>query len=353
MPMTRLIGGLRRRAWDARLAAAWVAPGLVPRVHHAGLRARWIVPVVAPLILISQVQRSGGTLLGRLFDDHPECFAHPYELLWGKRPGSALATWPGLQPGMSAAAAYARLDERWIRRFVTEGAYRREGSERHPFVFDAALQASLFAEGYAARTPARPRDVLDLYLTAFFNAWLDCQQMYREPKRFVTAFASGLIADAASRAGFRRDYPDGWLISIVREPVSWFASATSFTRSRPLVASVDDAIARWSASTEAALVEASAYPERTIVVCFEDLVRDPRAVMRRICAATGLTFTPALLEPTYNGRPVRSNSSFASRAGFDAGAIDRTAAVPPGDAARLERAAGPLYEAVRRRFAQP
>ena len=31
-------------------------------------------------MLVSQIQRSGGTLLSRLFDGHPECHAHPQEL---------------------------------------------------------------------------------------------------------------------------------------------------------------------------------------------------------------------------------------------------------------------------------
>ena len=40
-------------------------------------------PVTAPLILISQIQRSGGTLLSQLFDGHPEIHAHPSELMIG------------------------------------------------------------------------------------------------------------------------------------------------------------------------------------------------------------------------------------------------------------------------------
>ena len=41
-------------------------------------------PVTSPLVLISQIQRSGGTLLAQLFDSHPEIHAHPHELKIGK-----------------------------------------------------------------------------------------------------------------------------------------------------------------------------------------------------------------------------------------------------------------------------
>jgi hypothetical protein len=39
----------------------------------------------APLVLISQAQRSGGTLLSQLFDSHPAIAAHPHELSIGHR----------------------------------------------------------------------------------------------------------------------------------------------------------------------------------------------------------------------------------------------------------------------------
>ena len=36
-----------------------------------------------PLILIGQIQRSGGTLLTQLFDNHPDLISHPYEIYIG------------------------------------------------------------------------------------------------------------------------------------------------------------------------------------------------------------------------------------------------------------------------------
>src|SRR5919198_369926 len=43
-------------------------------------RLRHLVEVREPLVLVSQIQRSGGTLLSQLFDGHPQCHAHPGEL---------------------------------------------------------------------------------------------------------------------------------------------------------------------------------------------------------------------------------------------------------------------------------
>ena len=42
-----------------------------------------VLPVTAPLALISQIQRSGGSMLSQLFDGHPQVHAHPHELKFG------------------------------------------------------------------------------------------------------------------------------------------------------------------------------------------------------------------------------------------------------------------------------
>ena len=47
------------------------------------VRLEHVVGVREPLVLVSQIQRSGGTLLSQLFDGHPECHAHPHELKIG------------------------------------------------------------------------------------------------------------------------------------------------------------------------------------------------------------------------------------------------------------------------------
>ena len=52
-----------------------------------------IQTVTSPLALISQIQRSGGSLLSQLFDGHPEIHAHPHELKIGF---PTKYTWPKL-----------------------------------------------------------------------------------------------------------------------------------------------------------------------------------------------------------------------------------------------------------------
>ena len=88
-PEERAAQLLRRRArsppsspWPCR-PPAWEVDDLTD--YRALIRARLahVVPVGEPLVLISQIQRSGGTLLLQLLDGHRQCHVDPYELKIG------------------------------------------------------------------------------------------------------------------------------------------------------------------------------------------------------------------------------------------------------------------------------
>src|SRR5512132_4739735 len=141
-------------------------------------RLRSITPVTQPLMLCSQVQRSGGTLLTRLFDGHPACFAHPSELRWGRL---QKRLWPRCDPSVTAPRdggreqanwddVLAQLDEGWPKRFAKDGYQKfskwtekeHPGELRsYPFVFDAALQRRIFSTVLDTQPPRSQRDVLD------------------------------------------------------------------------------------------------------------------------------------------------------------------------------------------------
>jgi len=51
--------------------------------RNIGASLKHFQPITIPIALISQIQRSGGSLLSQLFDGHPELHAHPHELKIG------------------------------------------------------------------------------------------------------------------------------------------------------------------------------------------------------------------------------------------------------------------------------
>jgi hypothetical protein len=299
------------------------------------------VPVREPLVLVSQVQRSGGTLLSQLFDAHPQLHAHPYELKIGKPKD----TWPRLDLAATAEAWWKSLYEFDVRRLFDEGyaKYSAGGDgETFPFLLPLQLQRRLFARLVEEAPPRTLREVLDRYFTSYFNAWLDNQNLYATPKRAITAFTPRLIADPAQVEAFFATYPDGHLVSLVREPASWLASAS---RHDPeAYADVDAALAVWRASTQSALDARDARADRVLVCTYERLVTSTEDVMRELAGRIGIDFAPTLLRPTFNGMPIRADSAFeVADHGITTSPLGRAATLDPGVRAHVETQVGDLY----------
>jgi hypothetical protein len=304
------------------------------RLDHA-------VGVREPLVLVSQVQRSGGTLLSQLFDGHRECHVHPDELKIGS---PRKWNWPPIdvsQPG----DWFGLLYEEAAGRHLTDG-YRKSPrpeaeQDLFPFLFLPRLQRALFDR--AAEHAQSERDVLDAYFTSYFNAWIDNQNLYTGPKKAVVGFVPWLAAEPGELERFFATYPDGTLVTLVRHPCSWYASARSHGRS---YTELDAAIARWRTSAEASLAAAQRFGDRVVLLTYEALVADVASAMTAICGRVGLTMSDDLCSPTFNGRPIRANSSDpVARYGVLPERADAyRESLEPDVIRRIEELAGDLYE---------
>jgi hypothetical protein len=175
----------------------------------------------------------------------------------------------------------------------------------HPFVLPTSLHRRLFEHLMGQSPPTTEREVIDRYLTSFFNAWLDNANLYGE-KRWVSAFKPRMIVMEKYRR-YRELYPDGLTISVLRDPHSWFASARGW---RDEWKSRRAAVAVWREGVETILDLAPKLGERLLVVSYTDLVTRPKETMRLLAERLSIGFDRTLLVPTFNGRPIRANSSF-------------------------------------------
>ncbi len=306
------------------------------RLEHA-------VPVREPLVLVSQVERSGGTLLSQLFDGHPECHAHPQELHIGypkKR------HWPPLDLGRPETW-FGILYEKAPGKHLESG-YRKSpspgGVDVFPFLFSPRLQREIFAACVAERAIERERDVLDCYFTSYFNAWLDNHNLYTGPKQVVTGFTPQLVLDLANVERYLEAYPDGTLVSIVRDPRAWYSSAREHRPARHAIP--DESLRLWCRSARAALDAAERFAGHVLVVVYERLVTETESVMGRLSGRLGIAMSAELLTPTFNCRPIRADSSYEvhehgvlpDRVDAYRGRLDSSTI------ARIDELAGDLYE---------
>jgi hypothetical protein len=266
-------------------------------------------PVTQPFVLISQIQRSGGSLLGQLFDGHPQCFAHPHELKIG--PPTGQNAWPAIDLNESPDLIFMKLFESKSVSFLKNGFTKGNHSQTYPFFIIPSLQADIFREYLKSSGLKSARDAFDAYFTAYFNSWLDLQYKYHPDKRVITGFAPGIARKLKNTRNFFNAYPDGLLISLIRDPMSWYASAKRQQGKRRKFGTLESAMDWWKRSSEAMLSNRETYRDRMVILDFDRLVNDTEEVMKYLSGRMGIDFDECLLEPTFNTMPMRANTSFS------------------------------------------
>ena len=109
-------------------------------------------------------------------------------------------------------------------------------------------------------------------------------------------------------------YPDGRLISVIRDPKNWFPSALRHNEfiKRDKYADMKLALSQWRESALATIWNKETYAERVCIIRFEDLIGKTEAVMRFLAGFLDIEFDGSLLIPTFNRFPIKANTSFES-----------------------------------------
>ena len=117
-------------------------------------------------------------------------------------------------------------------------------------------------------------------MTSYFGAWFNYQNCYG-PKKYITAFTARLAMDKSNMQSFFEVYPDGRLISIIRDPKNWFPSALRHNEyiKRNKYGDMKIALNQWRESAVATLRNKETYGERVCIIRFEDLIGKTEAVM--------------------------------------------------------------------------
>ncbi len=270
-----------------------------------------VLEIDQPLALISQCPRSGGTLLNQLTDSHPELHVHPPELSIGN---SRRLEWPVVDLSSNPEDWFDQLAEYRMARLSAIGYekhVRSTGSsgDTLPFLFMPALQKKLFLHRVKSVQVSSQREVYNHYMTSFFNAWLDCQNLYtaKTMKKCVVGFTPRLSLSSDSMDAFFSCYPDGCLVTMARDPRSWYASAKRFAYKW---GNREQMLDLWENSARATLEHRRRYGDKVYVIIFDDLLRDTESVMRSLADHLGIRFDPILLEPTFNGFRIKADSSY-------------------------------------------
>jgi hypothetical protein len=305
-----------------------------------------INPVTEPLVLISQIQRSGGSFLSQLFDGHPEIHAHPHELKTG-HPKKHL--WPELDLHANPEQWFEILFEDNVIRLHKDG-YRKDpaSNKTFPFIFLPALQKKIFLKYLSSFKPPTARDVFNAYMTSYFGAWLNNQNFYG-PKKWITAFTPRLSMLDRNMQCFFDIYPDGRLISIAREPKNWFPSAFRHNAKikRTKYLDIELALNQWKECAQAMIRNKNKYGDKVCIIRFEDLIGKLEPVVRYLAGFLDIEFNPILMQPTFNELPIEANTSFNPESpGIMISTLSRYKTLSQAELNTIEKETEDLYQQV-------
>ena len=251
------------------------------------------------LILIGQVQRSGGTLLTQLFDNHSELLNYPSELVltdpkwdWSKN--------------FKFSSIYYNKN---LKKSVLDQNYGKFSinniNNKNKFIFNPFIEKLIFN----SLKTIDLRSKFNAYFSAFFYAFINNNNNITNKKKFITAFLPRFIMIDKNIDFFFKIYPNGKLISIIRDPRSWFFSAKKHSHT---YSDIETSLDLWKKNCENSLYHKRKYPEKIIIIEFDNLILNTEIVMRKICSKININFEKSLLAPTFNGEFINSNSLYMS-----------------------------------------
>jgi hypothetical protein len=254
--------------------------------------------------------------------------------------------WPQINPNGPIDENFRILFE-YDAIMMCENGYAKGKSnvDRKNFFFLPQGQREIFRTMLGETKNPTSRDVLDAYFTSYFNSWINMQGDI-ESSKFVTGFTPGLAASSENMDQFWSTYPDGYLISIVRSPLSWYPSIARLKGGKRGFATKELTSAYWIEAVKAMFYEKRRKSEQVIVISFDDLVTKTEPIMRLICQRIGIEYEHTLLVPTFNGKPIEANTSFEpmTPGSVSSSPTRRESFLSPEERAYVTKTCMPLYE---------
>ena len=133
--------------------------------------------------------------------------------------------------------------------------------------------------------------MLWLFFDASFSAWKNYKKSGNE-KYFVGY--SPIIGVDADR--IFADLPQSYVLHVVRNPLACYSE----TKYRPFPLSLKRYIWTWNYVQYRALVFKEKYPERFLIVRYEDILSKKQEVMDQLCVNLNIHFNESLLSPSWN-----------------------------------------------------
>lgn len=249
------------------------------------------------LIMISAMYENGGNTTHRMLDGHPELFVYPFE----SQLGTVLSThfiqslvpfrycWPEFPLHGDAAADYELFyDEEFKTRARVPSRSKFKDADMD---VDEQERKKIFVQMMQGK-PRTRANLVEAFFVSTFQSWHNYNKSGKEIA--YVGYSPVLGVDAEK---IFADMPHGHILHVIRNPYSGYAD----TKKRPFPLSLKKYVWTWNIMQHMALTYAQTYPHNFHVIRFEDLIADPNAVMSSLSSKLGISFSPTMLYPSWNG----------------------------------------------------
>jgi len=305
-------------------------------------------------IYIGAINRSGGSLLTRLFDGHPEVASYPLEISfpintnyypWVAKLSGDTAFIPTYNKDLNdkvfdilnIESIKPKEQHVWGKERSDPVGVRKNYIEK---VFYGAVKTDFDFEKYVNEIKEESinanniNDLYDLKAKAYFNAW-DNGKHAGTLDYVITHDSNGLFLSNTDK--FFDDFSDSFFIHPIRNITGYIASEkTRITRrfygSKRFAVSMPNIFVKkfrsydiealircWMVSVTRAVIMQEKYGVngRFLVYRYENLISDTSVTMKSICKRIGLKFNHDLLDPTIMGKPWGGNSHQGKQKGVN------------------------------------
>ncbi len=295
-----------------------------------------------PLLITSGLQRSGTHLVDNLLRNHHQILSYYGELQIGK-PNKY--HWPDLKDETNIKKRFASLIPRNLaRNYSTLTRYHKSNNAYENFVFDFRFFREIFLQLEKTNGRYNQRTTLNNFFTAYFSAYLNCNHSnFYNKYKYIVAPVPGLTIIKKSIEGFFRDYPDGKIFVLIRDPFIWWNSARNHTKNLR-----KHGLKRYEQTLANTKWACNEYKNSFFAVSFDHLIKNTEESANSILKHADLEFNEIATYPSKFPNYANDNSTFGHKRTKEVlkDKIKREVNIPEEDRLYIKANIYPLYEEV-------
>lgn len=251
-------------------------------------------------ILVNGIQRSGGSLLARIFDDHPDISSMPFELRYNKFKNVAPNF--GVLKGMQNKKEFIENFFEINFKKLNKNFFSKDLS--HQYKIDSNYK--IFKKNFYKNNNFQNKKIHSI-IEKIINFFFINALKGREKKIFLNHLSMSCFSNMNN---YFNSLPNILILHPIRDPFTWLQSVKShFKLSKKL--NEDELryfLSYWHYSNLLAFFGEEKFKKKYFVLTYFDLVSNTEKILKKISRLIKIPFNKSMLTPTLNGKRWLSNS---------------------------------------------